>query len=366
MPQAHYQSPPPQTPQHQYQYYSPPPSQPKQQSRQQCQLPSERMATMYSSAQIQSQDSIQARRRQEREELKRLQITSFRKDGLLSPPPLPAFARRKKKSISGRDIGANGRAMESSPELTSPSDNEEDESDSTCSSGTPFTPPPYSRKYAASTADLHVYTADPESFSFSVGLGITSPGPKSAPVLRGMNNSPRRPSPFRSRTLDEALLGASMIQPPSPSLLRPKSFWKNHPRSALTSLAYSPCSQVVRRSTFVAAGMNIDQGFWESFPTETPELERPPCLPPKDETTSRRSSQDSESTDSQDTDSEPDTHTHTHGYGIGTKEQYDPIRAFGRSLWNASTLALAVESRNRGGMGGLGGMPGIVCVPGDY
>lgn len=310
-----------------------------------------------SSAQAQAQASY-ARRRREREELKRIQITSFRKDGLLSPPPLPVYVRRKKKSVS--NISINPRAMESTPDLASgsSSDNDDDDSDP-YSPASPSTPTSYfsSRKYAASVTDLSVYTSDPAlgSRSGGFGLGITSPGPRSAPALRGYNVSPaaKRPSPFRSRTLDDAFLGASMIQPPTPSLLRPKSFWKNHPRSALTSLAYSPCSQVVRRSTFVAAGMNIDQGFWEqTSENDQPAFpDQPPRPPPKDD------AQDQDP-DSPDSDSEPDLHRND--------GQYDAIRAFGKSLWNASTLALAVESRNRGGIGGLGSMPGIVCVPGEF
>lgn len=115
--------------------------------------------------------------------------------------------------------------------------------------------------------------------------------------------------------------------------------------------------------------MNIDQGFFggpENVGASDPTIivpDQPPRLPPKD--ASPRTSEDS--LDSPDSDSgsssssgsgsEPDT---------SPKEQYDPLRAFGRSLWNASTLALAVESRTRGGVGGMGGMPGIVCVPGEY
>lgn len=44
-------------------------------------------------------------------------------------------------------------------------------------------------------------------------------------------------------------------------------------------------------------------------------------------------------------------------------EEYEATRAFGRSLWNASTLALAVESRSASAWGGGGG---VVCVPGEF
>lgn len=282
-----------------------------------CQLPSARVASM--------QASVQTRRKQEREEMKRVQITSFRsKDGLLSPPPLPVYVRRKKKSI----VGLNTRAMESSPELGSPSSSEFTESDRP---SPPPTPPYSSRAYATTSTDLRIFTPHIES----AGLGIS--GPKSAPVSRSYNASPRRPSPFRSHTMNDAVFGTGLIQPPSPSLLRPKSFWKNHPRSALTSLAWSPSSQVVRRSTFVAAGMNIDQGFWDGH-FEAEQIDLPPRLPRKDGDSTE---------DEMDTDPEE-------------ARQHQALRAFGNSLWNASTLALAVESRNKGV-----GMP-IVCVPGEY
>ena len=41
--------------------------------------------------------------------------------------------------------------------------------------------------------------------------------------------------------------------------VRPKTFWKNTRRSALTGPSYSPGTYIVRRSTFVAAGLNLDR-----------------------------------------------------------------------------------------------------------
>jgi hypothetical protein len=175
-----------------------------------CQLPSARVASMAAQA--------SARRKQEREELKRVQITSFRsKDGLLSPPPLPVYVRRRKKSIAS----LNTRAMESSPDLVSPSSSEFAESDSTSA---PSTPLPYSsRAYAATTADLRIFTPP---HTEAAGLGIS--GPQSAPVSKTCNASPRRPSPFRSHTLNDTLFGTGLIQPPSPSL-RESFNYRSHP-----------------------------------------------------------------------------------------------------------------------------------------
>lgn len=313
------------------------------------QLPSARVAAMSISAQTEAQ----ARRRQEREQMRRKQITSFRsEDGLLTPPPLPNFVRRKKKSI-----GSLRQAMESSPELGTP-----DTSDSESNSSSPGTPSPYgSRAYAPSAANLRIVTNHNID---AVGLGISSP--KSAPLARG---SPRRPSPFRNNTLDDAMLGVGLIQPPSPSIreyftfchhhtppcrqvthtpiVRPKSFWKNHPRSALTSLAYSPCSQVVRRSTFVAAGMNIDQGYWDGNYLD----ENDPQSPERSIPVSCK-------------DADGDKENFDPNYESETEEarQHRAVRAFGQSLWNASTLALAAESRARG----VNGPIAVACVPGEF
>ncbi|KAI5124986.1 hypothetical protein M0805_007411 [Coniferiporia weirii] len=45
---------------------------------------------------------------------------------------------------------------------------------------------------------------------------------------------------------------------PQPPLFRPKTFWRNTRRSALTGPSYSPSSYLVRRSTFIAAGLTLD------------------------------------------------------------------------------------------------------------
>lgn len=232
----------------------------------------------------------------------------------------------------------NPRAMESSPELSSP-----DTSDTETISSAPGTPPPYgNRSYAATALDLRINTNTDDVPNSSVGLGIS--GPRSAPAFRAQS-SPKRPSPFRNNTLDDAILGVGLIQPPSPSLLRPKSFWKNHPRSALTSLAYSPSSQVVRRSTFVAAGMNIDQGYFDGNSDIDPQSsERPPPTPSKDEVDDKENVDPNSESDSDD------------------DRQNKAVRAFGRSLWNASSLALAVESRTRG----ISMAEPVIRVPGEF
>lgn len=41
--------------------------------------------------------------------------------------------------------------------------------------------------------------------------------------------------------------------------VRPTTFWRNNIRSGVTGASYSPSSHVIRRSTFVAAGLTLDQ-----------------------------------------------------------------------------------------------------------
>ena len=45
------------------------------------------------------------------------------------------------------------------------------------------------------------------------------------------------------------------------SIVRPKTFWRNTRRSALTAPSYSPSSYLVRRSTFIAAGLTLDTPY---------------------------------------------------------------------------------------------------------
>ncbi|CAK5263299.1 unnamed protein product [Mycena citricolor] len=51
--------------------------------------------------------------------------------------------------------------------------------------------------------------------------------------------------------------GGELVRPPPP-LLRPSPFWRRAHRSALTPPAYAPASHLVRRSTFIAAGLPLD------------------------------------------------------------------------------------------------------------
>ncbi|KAI0795857.1 hypothetical protein C8Q75DRAFT_802928 [Abortiporus biennis] len=53
-------------------------------------------------------------------------------------------------------------------------------------------------------------------------------------------------------------VGAGDLLRPPPPLFRPTTFWKNTRRSGVTGASYSPSSHLIRRSTFIAAGLTLD------------------------------------------------------------------------------------------------------------
>jgi len=68
------------------------------------------------------------------------------------------------------------------------------------------------------------------------------------------------PIPRRSVTsfsLGSSTRGGELIRPPPP-LFRPTTFWRKTKRSGVTGASYSPSSHLIRRSTFIAAGLTFD------------------------------------------------------------------------------------------------------------
>ncbi|KAF8962915.1 hypothetical protein BDZ97DRAFT_1662412 [Flammula alnicola] len=51
--------------------------------------------------------------------------------------------------------------------------------------------------------------------------------------------------------------GGELVRPPPP-LLRPTTFWRKTRRSGVTGASYSPASHLIRRSTYIAAGLAFD------------------------------------------------------------------------------------------------------------
>ncbi|KAJ7725168.1 hypothetical protein B0H16DRAFT_283888 [Mycena metata] len=77
-----------------------------------------------------------------------------------------------------------------------------------------------------------------------------------------------RPLPRRSRTTfgsgyayvgegGMTMRGGELVRPPPP-LLRPTTFWRKAHRSGVAAASYSPASHLIRRSTFIAAGLAFD------------------------------------------------------------------------------------------------------------
>lgn len=73
---------------------------------------------------------------------------------------------------------------------------------------------------------------------------------------------PRRSHSFSLKAVVQNK-GAELCKPP-PLLFRPTAFWKKTRRSGVTSAAYSPSSFLVRRSTFIAAGLSQDKPGFDS------------------------------------------------------------------------------------------------------
>ncbi|KAN0101306.1 hypothetical protein V8E55_001290 [Tylopilus felleus] len=51
----------------------------------------------------------------------------------------------------------------------------------------------------------------------------------------------------------------SELSRPPPPLFRPTTFWRRTKRSGVASASYSPSSHLIRRSTFIAAGLSLDK-----------------------------------------------------------------------------------------------------------
>ncbi|KAF8497850.1 hypothetical protein F5888DRAFT_1827689 [Russula emetica] len=100
-----------------------------------------------------------------------------------------------------------------------------------------------------------------------------SKGSPRVPRLRPASAPPERPSklrtidPFdrlspRPKSPDPASGLRSpipiVVRPPT-TLFRPKPFWRNTTRSAVTGTSYASSLHLIRRSTFIAAGLRFDK-----------------------------------------------------------------------------------------------------------
>lgn len=83
---------------------------------------------------------------------------------------------------------------------------------------------------------------------------VPPPRPTSAPPV---------PARFRPGYLPDSISRAPIreLERPAPPLLRPAPFWRHTTRSGVTSPVYSPSSHLIRRSTFIAAGLSFDRPY---------------------------------------------------------------------------------------------------------
>ncbi|KAJ3523863.1 hypothetical protein NMY22_g11247 [Coprinellus aureogranulatus] len=66
-----------------------------------------------------------------------------------------------------------------------------------------------------------------------------------------------RPRPRRAITSFTAGSGGELVRPPPP-LLRPTTFWRKTRKSGVSEPSYSPSTHLIRRSTYIAAGLSFD------------------------------------------------------------------------------------------------------------
>ncbi|KAJ3531115.1 hypothetical protein NM688_g7617 [Phlebia brevispora] len=82
--------------------------------------------------------------------------------------------------------------------------------------------------------------------------------PASAPPSTlSFDNQFNTADPFKPRRAPPPRVG-DLPRPPPP-LFRPTTFWRNTKRSGVTGASYSPSSYLIRRSTFIAAGLPFDK-----------------------------------------------------------------------------------------------------------
>jgi hypothetical protein len=102
-------------------------------------------------------------------------------------------------------------------------------------------------------------------------------------LLHGMGSRSYNSSPFNSPTSSRSTFGfgsRELVKPPPPlrqypifslffsySILplvdRPTTFWRKTQRSGVTSSSYSPSTHLIRRSTFVAAGLPFEKPVYD-------------------------------------------------------------------------------------------------------
>ncbi|KAH0838889.1 hypothetical protein J3R83DRAFT_7316 [Lanmaoa asiatica] len=114
-------------------------------------------------------------------------------------------------------------------------------------------------------SDLNAAFLSPPRRTYKASRSPSLQRPASAPPLTVLPTSsesldtppiadvPRRVSSSSTPT------DRSELSRPPPPLFRPTTFWRRTKRSGVASASYSPSSHLIRRSTFIAAGLSLDK-----------------------------------------------------------------------------------------------------------
>ncbi|TEB23932.1 hypothetical protein FA13DRAFT_1639364 [Coprinellus micaceus] len=87
------------------------------------------------------------------------------------------------------------------------------------------------------------------------GEGADEKRSQELPQDFGSGYRPRPPR--RAITSFTAGSGGELVRPPPP-LLRPTTFWRKTRKSGVSGPSYSPSTHLIRRSTYIAAGLSFD------------------------------------------------------------------------------------------------------------
>ncbi|KAF5346900.1 hypothetical protein D9756_010612 [Leucocoprinus leucothites] len=108
-----------------------------------------------------------------------------------------------------------------------------------------------------------------------------------SPLALRQPNSPRSPLLLPKARSASSSFGTTIgttrggeLLPPPPPLLRPTTFWRKTRRSGVTGASYSPSSHLIRRSTYIAAGLQFDAPIHDLSALCVESRSSSPPLPP--------------------------------------------------------------------------------------
>ncbi|KAF9524205.1 hypothetical protein CPB83DRAFT_898068 [Crepidotus variabilis] len=133
-----------------------------------------------------------------------------------------------------------------------------------------LSPPPNTWKSRPRHRPTRSQSAPPER-TLAIGTNVSPEGgqystlqsPVSAVELPSTNillglGAPLQRTAARSFSSQASTKKTGELVRPPPPLLRPTTFWRKTRRSGVTGASYSPSSHLIRRSTYIAAGLAFD------------------------------------------------------------------------------------------------------------